>query len=264
MNKRLAATTILVAIAAAAAGLFAGPSKSASSGCPRGIPGDPGCLVLLTATGPSPSTVRMPASWRLEVRNTDSRTHTVVFANGCSLTLAADELRVLGLYGGRCTSFSSYVGSYAYKVDGKFPGTVVTTPLRRLVTLTARTRTIRVGARLTLQGQVVRHDQGNGLNDSLPVSVVVLAHHNSKQPFEPIATVRARLRGDVTNSTHKNARYRWKLNVQPDVTTTYIAKVTSQRWCVRPASRCAHPQGQLWTNPKSQPFTVRIRQDAPR
>src|SRR5262249_38158412 len=53
--------------------------------------------------------------------------------------------------------------------------------------------------------------------------------------------------------------YGWKLNVMPDVTTTYIAEVTGQRLCYFPASRCAQPQGQLWANPKSRPFTVRIR-----
>ena len=193
MNKRFGAIATLVAAVAAAAGLFASPSNSASSECPKGRPGIPGCLVSLTATGPSPSTVRMAASWKLEFRNTDSRTHT-----------------------------------------------------------------IRAGARLSLHGQVARSDRGSGLNVTLPVLVVVLARH-SKQPFEPVATVRARFQGSLTNASHYHAYYRWKLNVQPDVTTTYLAKVTSQRWCVRPASLCAHPQGQLWTNPKSRPFTVRIR-----
>ncbi len=258
MNKRFGAIATLVAAVAAAAGLFAGPSSSASSECPKGRPGIPGCLVSLTATGPSPSTVRMAASWKLEFRNTDSRTHKVVFANGCSLTLTPRELRVLILWGGPCNNFSSYVGSYAYTEDGKFAGTVVTKPLRRSVTLTARTHTIRAGARLSLHGQVARSDRGSGLNVTLPVLVVVLARH-SKQPFEPVATVRARFQGSLTNASHYHAYYRWKLNVQPDVTTTYLAKVTSQRWCVRPASLCAHPQGQLWTNPKSRPFTVRIR-----
>ncbi len=102
MNKRFGAIATLVAAVAAAAGLFAGPSSSASSECPKGRPGIPGCLVSLTATGPSPSTVRMAASWKLEFRNTDSRTHTVVFANGCSLTLTPRELRVLILWGGPC------------------------------------------------------------------------------------------------------------------------------------------------------------------
>ena len=199
----------------------------------------------------------MAASWKLEFRNTDSRTHTVVFANGCSLTLTPRELRVLILWGGPCNNFSSYVGSYAYTEDGKFAGTVVTKPLRRSVTLTARTHTIRAGARLSLHGQVARSDRGSWLNVTLPVLVVVLLRHNSKQPFEPIATVRARFQSQ-TNGTYK-ITYGWKLKVQPKVTTTYIATVTTQRLCYYPASRCAHPQGQVWSNAKSRPFTVRIR-----
>jgi len=267
MNKRLAAAAIVVAAGAAAAGLLAGPSNSASSQCPTWVPpggGAPGCLVSLTATGPSPSTVRMAASWDLEFRNTDSLTHAVVFANGCSLTVTPGELAVLYVNGGPCNNFSSYVGSYAYTVDGTFPGMVVTTPLRRFVTLTARTHTIRVGTRLTLHGQVLRNDQGSALNVTLPVPVVVLARHNRTQPFKPVATIRARFQGDVTNAAiHYHARYGWKLNVQPDVTTTYIAKVTSQRLCWRPASRCAHPQAQLWANPKSRLFTVRVEGQGP-
>jgi len=53
--------------------------------------------------------------------------------------------------------------------------------------------------------------------------------------------------------------YERKLTVQPDVTTTYIAKVTGQRFCYSPASICAHPHGQLWANPKSRPLTVHIQ-----
>jgi hypothetical protein len=204
----------------------------------------------------------MPAFWNLVFRNTDSLTHTIAFANGrCSLTVTPGEQEA-GLPWVHCKNdtFTRYVGSYAYKVDGKFPGSVETTPLRRVVTLTASTHTIPGGARLTLHGQVLRRDQGSPLLITPPVPVVVLARHNSKQPFEPIATVRARFQGDVTNAAHYHASYGWKLNVQPDVTTTYIAKVTSQRLCSRPASQCAHPQGQVWSNPKSRTFTVRIRQ----
>jgi len=252
MNKRLATLAILVAAVAAAAGLFASASNSAPQ--PPNCGYVWGCLVGLTAAGPSPGTLTMYAKGNVRFTSRDSATHKVVFANDlCSFTFDPGH----GSHG--CNDpFMFYAGSYAYTVDGKFPGTVVTKPLRRFVTLTARTHTIRGGARLSLHGQVLRSDQGSWLSVTLPVLVVVLARHNSKQPFEPIATVRARLQGSVTNSAHYHARYRWKLNVQPDVTTTYIAKVTSQRWCLRPASRCAHPQGQLWTKPKSRPFTVRI------
>jgi hypothetical protein len=177
--------------------------------------------------------------------NADSVTHTVVFANGlCSLTLTPGEQS--DTFDECFTNFPFYAGTYEYAVDGRFPGTVVTTALRRSVTMTARTHTIRGGTRLTLHGQVIRSNTGA----APPPPVVVLARHSSKQPFEPVATVR-------TKGSHQTA-YGWKLVVLPTATTTYVAKVTAQRPCYYPASRCA-PQGQLWANAKSRPFTVRIR-----
>jgi hypothetical protein len=178
--------------------------------------------------------------------------HTVVFANGrCSLTLTPGE--GFHKYVDRvspdwsCNSLSFYAGRYGYAEDDKFPGTVITTPLRRSVTLTARTQTTR-GTRLTLHGQVIWTEWQN----SPPAPVVVLARHNRKHPFEPIATVHTRNVGPV-------GAYAWKLTVRPNVTTTYIAAVTGQRFCYFPASRCAHPRGQLWVNPRSRPFTVRTQ-----
>ena len=254
MNKRFAAITVVVASAAvAAAGLFASPSNSASSACPNFGPTYRNCLISLTATGPSPSEATMAPLEALAFKNIDSVSHTVVFANGlCTLTLTPGELGTVWNNGQHpdCNSkFPLYAGSYPYTVDGKSPGTVVTTPWARSVTLTARTHTIRGGTRLILQGRVAVEHAGT----SPPAPVVVLARHNSKQPFERIATVRTRFQGD------DHSTYGWKLNVQPDVTTTYIAKVTGQRVCYFPTSQCAHPHGQVWTNAKSGPFTVRTR-----
>jgi hypothetical protein len=248
MNKRLASVAIALAAGAAAAGLLAGPSDSASTVCPRGFYIH-GCVVVLTATGPSPSMLEIPPERYLVFGNPDSVTHTVVFANGrCSLSVAPTDAEP-----GFCRdNFAFYVGTYPYTVDGKFPGTVVTTPLPRSVSLTARTHMIRRGKRLTLHGLVTRSNTGS----APPPPVVVLARHDSTQPFEPVATVR-------TRGSHQ-ATYAWKLNVQPDVPTTYIAKVTAQRLCYYPASRCAHPQGQVWANGRSRPFTVRIRHEVPR
>jgi hypothetical protein len=257
MNKRLAVIATLLAAVAAAAGLFANPSNGA------GLPGcRPLCEVLLTGAGPSPSTLKVLPAGYIGFDNTDSVTHTVVFANGlCTLTLTPGEAGGPAL--GDCSNnnFTFYVGSYPYTVDGKFPGKVVTTALRRVVTLTARPRTIRGGARLNLRGQLMRNDQGAFVPITLPVPVIVLARQNSKQPFEPIGTVRARFQGKRPSRyrTSEWHRYGWKLNVRPDVTTTYIARVTTQRLCEFPVSRCAHPHGQVWTNATSRPFTVRVR-----
>lgn len=255
MNKRLGAVAPFAAAVAAAAGLFASPSNSASSACPRiGLNFNPNgsCLISLTTTGPSPSEARMTPLETLAFTNIDSVSHTIAFANGlCTLTLTPGELGVVWNNGQHpeCNSkFPLYAGSYAYAVDGKFPGTVATTAWRRSVTLTARTHTIRGGARLSLRGRVMQ----NPLAHAPPAPVVVFARHNSKQPFESIATVRTRFQG------HDHATYGWKLNVQPGLTTTYVAKVTGQRLCYFPASQCAHPQGQVWTNATSRPFTVRV------
>jgi hypothetical protein len=184
----------------------------------------------------------------LAFTNPDSVTHTVVFANGlCSLNITAgnaDDCSGGNIY----AEFSYYAGRYAYTVDGKFPGTVVVTPLRRSVTLAARAHTIRGGTRLTLHGKV----SWTEWNNNPPAPVVVLARHNSKQPFKPIATVRPRGVGPV-------GAYKWKLTVQPNITTTYIAEVTGQRRCYLPASICAHPQGQLWANPETRSLTIHIQ-----
>ena len=243
MNKRPATLAILAAAVAAAAGLFASASNSAPQ--PPNCGYVWGCLVGLTATGPSPDTLTMYAKGNVRFVSRDSATHKVVFANGlCSFTVDPGH----GSHG--CNDpFMFYAGSYAYAVDGKFHGTVVTTPLPRSVTLTARSHTIRGGTRLTLRGQVHRSNP----DSAPPPPVIVLARHNSSQPFEPVATVRTRFQ------RNDHAKYGWKLNVQPEVTTTYIAKVTGQRWCYFPASRCARPHGQVWTSATSRPFTVRIR-----
>jgi hypothetical protein len=245
MKKRLGAIATIATVAAAA-GLLTSPSHSASTACGKPPPGATGCVVSLTAGGPSPSMVDMPAEGILWFSNPDTVTHKVVFANGsCSLTLAAGELTPCSDYTLANSSF--YAGSYAYTVDGKFSGTVVTTPLSRSVSLTARTRMIRDGSRVTLHGQVVRSNSGA----APPPPVVLLARHDGRQPFERVATAR-------TRGPHQ-ATYGWKLAVQPHVTTTYIATVTAQRLCYYPASRCAHPHGQVWVDARSLPLTIRIR-----
>jgi len=257
MNKRLAAlATTLVASVAAAGGLFATPSDSA--GNPPNCDPILGCPVYLTSTGPSPTTLTMKASEDVSFINVDSVPHTVVFANGlCSLAVQP------GYQLTACANqFIRYVGSYAYTVDGTFNGTVVTRPLTRSVSLKARTHTIASGTRLTLRGRVIRsYFNGTDTSTAPPPPVLVLARHNSKQPFEPVATARTSYLTDLTDyrSEPQRAMYSWKVTVQPEAATTYIVEVTAQRLCYFPASRCAHTQGQVWANPKSRPFTVRIR-----
>jgi plastocyanin len=254
MNKLLAAIAILVAACAAAAGLFARPANSQANpaSCSSvDVLEPPSCQVDLTAAGPVPSTLTIHAGQVVEFSNQDSVTHTVVFANGlCSLTLTPGAGGHYGGGGGFCDNrFTFYPGRYRYMVDGNFPGTVVTVPVRRSVTLTARTHTIRGGTRLTLHGRVDppgwRYHVSNPPGWRTNVSVIVLARHNGKHPYRRIATVNPGLMAKDPG----NWRQDWTLTVQPGETTTYIAKVTAQL-----------PSGQIfWSNAKSRPFTLRIR-----
>jgi hypothetical protein len=236
MNKGFGATAIVVVSAVAAAGLFAGPSDGSRSACSKPL----ACSVSLTASGPSPSTLTAPAASYLTFDNTDSMSHTVVFANGhCSLTLTPGE------DGGQCMdNFSFFVGDYPYTVDGKFAGAVVTTPLRRSVNLTARTHTIRHGTRLTLHGHVSWFDY----NPMLPreqFRVTVLARQDGRQAFKPITTGRVWSTQPYETRPGSIVEYGWKRKVHPGVTTTYIAEVTAQPW--------------IWSGAKSRPFTIRTR-----
>ena len=237
MNNRIGVVAVVVAVVAATAGLLASPSKSAARSTNVCQPEPHPCPIALTSTGPSPSTLKKPAERIVAFTNLDSVAHTVVFANGlCSLKLAANE-------SGSCTSnFTEYVGTYPYTVDGKFSGAVITMPLPRSVTLTAPTHTIRSGTRLALHGQVAWLSNGHLYKPPFPV--IVLARHNSNQPFKRVATLSA------SQQVSKPGANGWRLTVQPTQTTTYIAKATGQL----PGGR-----GQVWANATSRPFAVRIR-----
>lgn len=246
MNKRIGAMAVAFAALSAAAGLLAGASSGAPQPPNCDIPW--GCLVQLTATGPSPRTLTMHALGNVHFTSGDLEAHKVVFANGlCSLTVHPGT----GPQGCTGAVFMEYAGVYGYTVDGTSKGKVVTTPLPRAVSLTARTHTIRGGTRLAIHGEVVRRNTCTWWSCAPPPPVVVLARHDSRQPFKPIATVRTRGARRVT--------YGWKLVVRPETGTTYVAEVTMQRVCYFPASRCAHPQGQVWANARSRPFAIRIR-----
>jgi hypothetical protein len=239
MSKRTGAMATVVAALVATAGLFAGASNSAEQ--PPNC-GPIGCVVALTPTGPSPSALTMHAEGHVLFYNPDSVSHTVVFANGrCSLTLAPGSG---GFVDGWCRDpFMSYAGTYPYTVDGTFSGTVITTPLQRSVSLTARTHAIPPRARLTLRGQVTWKAFGPKYKPPFPV--IVLARHQSGQPFTPVAAVNARYQGTASPDTNG-----WKLTVRPRITTTYIAEVTGQ---------FPGAEGLIWTPARSLPFTVRVR-----
>lgn len=202
--------------------------------------------VSLTATGPSPSTSKIDAGRYLLFDNTDSVTHTVVFANRlCSLTLSPGEHAGPGNEVGpdnpNCShNFTFYVGRYAYAVDGTFPGTVETMPAFRSVTLKARTHRVLRGERLTLHGKVMWDNNATSLATKVPFPVVVLARYAGSHGFKPIATVSLGPAGDASGL--------WHLKVRPGVATTYIAEVNGQL-----------PEGRIWHRAASRPFAIRMR-----
>jgi plastocyanin len=202
--------------------------------------------VSLTATGPSPSTLKFDAGRYMLFDNKDSLTHTVVFANGlCSLTLSPGEQagpgNELGPDNPNCNdNFTFYVGSYAYTVDSKFPGTVETTPAYRSVTLTARTHRVRRGQRLTLYGKARWDNNATSMWSTPPFPVIVLARYAGTHAFKAIATVTMPADVDVQDV--------WHLKVRPGRATTYIAELTGQL-----------SNGRIWKQATSLPFTVRMR-----
>jgi hypothetical protein len=221
---------------AVAAGLFAGPSASSPGTCVRFY-----CSITLAASGPSPSTLTVPATSQLFFENTDSVAHTVVFANGlCSFTVAPQQ-------DSECaTNPTFYVGSYPYTVDGKFAGTVVTRPLRRSVTLTARGHGIRRGTSLTLHGRVSWINYHPWFSQP-QFHVIVLRRQNGSQAFKQITT--GRLWSSQPNANRSGTvSFSWKRKVHPGDTTTYIAKVVGYEG--------------VWSAATSRAFTVRIRKDS--
>jgi hypothetical protein len=196
--------------------------------------------ISLTATGPSPSTLRMGAGNFMLFDNTDSVTHTVVFGNGlCSLTLSPGEQagpgNELGPDNPDCADNVTFgVGSYPYSVDGRFSGRVETMPAYRSVTLKARTHTLRISKRLTLHGRVTWDSSCCEFANKVPFPVIVLARSSASDTFEEIASV-------ATNGL-------WHLRVRPRVSTTYVAKLSGQL-----------AGTSIWEPATSRPFTVRMR-----
>jgi hypothetical protein len=201
-------------------------------------------VISLTPTGPSPAVLSVPADLgQVWFSNTDTVTHTVVFADGaCSLQVAPDTRSW-------CTSdaFWDYVGEYAYTVDGTSQAQVVVDPVRRSVSLTARSHAISRGSLLRLHGRL-REENSNWSPPSagVPQPIIVLARTDSRHAFHRVAVVRAKLHHAANGSPL--GELLWQLRVRPRARTTYIAEAKSQP-----------PGGQVWRDSRSSLFTVRVR-----
>ena len=199
-------------------------------------------VISLTPTGPSPAVLSVAAGLgSVWFSNTDTVTHTVVFANGlCSIQVAPES-------SGQCTSgFMSYVGDYPYAVDGTSQAHLVIEAVGRSVSLRARSHSISRGSQLRLHGRLQEENSNwSPPNAGTPQPVLVLARPDRHHAFHRIAVVRATLRRGTKAAPF--GELLWQLRVRPRTRMIYIAEANSQ------------PKGgQVWQRAWSKPLKVLV------
>ena len=198
-------------------------------------------LITLTATGPSPAALTLPAGSYAAWTNQDTATHTVTFANGrCSVQVPPGPGWVT------CPSgFANGLGDYQYTVDGTTQASIDVVAMGRTVSLAAKRHKIQRGAALTLHGRLAVATPGSPpVFDGPRMPVTVLARADRHHPFHRIAVVTAK----PHHSQQPNRTYStWRLHVRPGKNKIYIAEANSQP-----------PGGQYWKRAWSKPFRVRV------
>jgi hypothetical protein len=200
-------------------------------------------IISLTPTGPSPSVLRTAAGLGpVLFDNTDTVTHSVVFANGlCSIQVAPGS-RV-----GCTSSFMGYAGDYPYTVDGTSQAQLVVEVVGRSVSLGARSHSVNPGSQLRLHGRL-QEENSNWSPPSAgqPQPIIVLARSDRYHPFRRIAAVRAKW-DRTTKQSAPFGKLLWQLRVRPQSRMIYIAEANFQ-----PTG------GQVWQRAWSKPFRVRV------
>lgn len=204
----------------------------------------PTFIISLTSTGPSPAVLRIPAGLgSLRFRNTDTVPHTVVFATGsCSIQVAPGA-------GAQCPGelgFPSFVGDYAYTVDGTTQAQLVVEAVGRSVSLEARRHAISLGSQLRLHGSL--HEANSNWSPpsaGSPQPIIVLARPDRYHAFHRIAVVRPKVFPPKNHTSL--GELLWQLHVRPRAKTLYIAEANYQ------------PRGgQVWQRAWSRTFRVRV------
>jgi plastocyanin len=229
-RRRLIAQLALVGVLA----LLAFPGESSAF--------RPIFVISLTPAGPSPAALEVPAGLgQVWFSNTDTVTHTVVFANGLCSTEVAPGSR------GQCTSgFMSYVGDYPYTVDGTSQAHLVIEAVGRGVSLGARSHSISRGSQLRLHGRLGEESSNwSPPSAGSPQPIIVLARPDRYHAFHRIAVVRAKVQPRTKNAPF--GELIWQLRLRPRARTIYIAEANSQ-----PSG------GQVWQRAWSKPFRVRV------
>ena len=234
MRGWLIAKLALVVVAAALVGVTDG------SAAPKVV------TVMLTATGPSPSTVRISPYEEVLFVNSDSVAHTVVVRQNKHARWTC-PLDSAGVPGGsdQCTYRAEFVSTHAYTVDGQFAGTIFVVGFPRSVTLTARTHAIALGRQLTLHGQLTFESYPDDPVCHWTFSLAIFRRHNLSQHYTHIANFPVSPTMKNMPATNNRCTYAWQRSVRPGVETTYVARV-------RDVAR-------IWKVATSRPFTVLIR-----
>jgi len=198
----------------------------------------PTFLIALTPAGPSPSLLSIPAGLGpVLFNNTDTTTHTVVFANGsCSTEVAPGTTSTCGV--------PQYVGDYAYTMDGTAQASVTITAEWRAVTLSAIRHGFRRGSRVRLYGRlaIANLSPPSLYGPRMPVTVYERPHGHHL--WYRLAVVMAKPIKKPQIPSHSV----WQLWVRPRRGTTYLVEANSQ------------PEGgQYWENVASRPFGIYIR-----
>jgi hypothetical protein len=195
--------------------------------------------IFLTANGPSPAVATIPAGlWPTWV-NQDTVTHTVTFANGCSIQVAPGDSK-------RCPNGFS-VGQYPYTVDGTAQASIVVTPMGRTVTLEARRHAIARGSELLLRGKLAIAQLSPPTCEGPRMPVIVLARPDRYHLFHRIAGVTAKPVRQRRVCNPAKSHSAWHLRIRPRARTIYIVEADSQ-----PAS------GQYWQRAWSKPFRIHV------
>jgi hypothetical protein len=198
-------------------------------------------IITLTATGPSPAVLQLPAGWYAAWTNQDTVTHTVTFANGrCSVQVPPGPGWVTCPHG-----FANGLGAYDYTIDGTTQASIDVVAMGRTVTLGANSHRIDRGATLGLHGRLAIASLGSPpVFDGPRMPVTVLARPDRHHPFHRIAVVAAKPHHSA-NPGHVYSV--WRLQVHPGANKIYIAEANSQ------------PKGgQYWQRAWSKPFRVRV------
>jgi hypothetical protein len=193
-------------------------------------------FIYLTSSGPSPAAATIEAGLYPVWLNQDTVAHTITFADGCSIEIAAGD-------SGNCPNGpGNVVGNYAYTVDGTTQASVKVTPEWRGVTVTAKRHGFRRGSKVLLHGHLAIANLSPPAVFGPRMPVVVFERPRGHHVWYRLGVVMAKpLKKPSSGSPYSV----WQLWVRPHGGTTYKVEAYSQP-----------KAGKFWRTAWSKPFGV--------